>query len=149
MDTSWIPVFVMILSECSAPAGKSVCQQRELHLQFVEQEQCELALRELVELKSLADNVIVDRERSRCERSARSIDTFESFAAIDERYAGIRKLEDGVAKQTADFTLEAHQKRLADLQTCEATSGTAPCKIGDIIIEPGTGETLEVWRREP
>ena len=35
MDTAWIQVFVLTLSECVAPAGKAVCQEREFDLQFL------------------------------------------------------------------------------------------------------------------
>ena len=70
MGTTWIPVFVLTLSECVAPVGKTVCRPQELHLQFVDRAECETALREIVELKSLAENIIVDRDASRCERSA-------------------------------------------------------------------------------
>ena len=32
MDTAWIQVFVLTLAECAAPAGKTVCQEREFDL---------------------------------------------------------------------------------------------------------------------
>jgi hypothetical protein len=148
VGTTWIPVFVLTLSECVAPVGKTVCRPQELHLQFVDQAECETALREIIELKSLAENIIVNRDASRCERSARSIESYTSFEELGQAFAGIRNLESRVERHTADDTLQAHQKRLTELQTCEETAGLAPCKFGEIIIESANGEQLEVWRRE-
>jgi len=149
MGTTWIPVFVLTLSECVAPAGKTVCQPQELRLQFVDQAECETALRAIIELKSQAENIIVNRDASRCERSARSIESYASFEEIGQTFAGIRNLESRAERQPADDTLQAHQKRLSELRSCEETAGLAPCKVGEIIIESATGEQLEVWRREP
>jgi len=149
VDTSWIPVFVLILNECAAPAGKTVCQEQDLRLQFVEQAECELALRQFIELKALAENIIVNRDASRCEKSARSIESFDSFEELSAKYVGARSLGTSPDKQTTDFTVDAHRKRLAELQSCDETSGVAPCKVGEIIIEAAPGENLDVWRREP
>lgn len=148
MGTTWIPVFVLILSECVAPVGKTVCRPHELHLQFVDQAECETALREIIELKSLAENIIVNRDASRCERSARSIESYASYEELGQTFAGIRKLESGAERHLTDDTLQAHRKRLTELQTCEESAGLAPCKVGEIIIESATGKQLEVWRRE-
>ena len=48
MDTAWIQVFVLTLTECVAPAGKTVCQERELELQFLTESDCKAALEQLV-----------------------------------------------------------------------------------------------------
>ena len=50
MDTAWIQVFVLTLAECIAPAGKTVCQEREFDLQFLTRADCEYALEQLVSL---------------------------------------------------------------------------------------------------
>ena len=39
MDTGWIQVFVLTLAECVAPPGKTVCQEQQVHYQFVEREE--------------------------------------------------------------------------------------------------------------
>ena len=49
MDTAWIQVFVLTLTECVAPAGKTVCQERELELQFLTESDCKAALEQLVQ----------------------------------------------------------------------------------------------------
>ena len=51
MDTAWIQVFVLTLAECAAPAGKTICQEREFDLQFLTRADCEVALEQLVTLK--------------------------------------------------------------------------------------------------
>jgi hypothetical protein len=40
MDTAWIQVFVLTLSECVAPAGKTVCQEQSFELQFLTEADC-------------------------------------------------------------------------------------------------------------
>jgi len=50
MDTAWIQVFVLTLSECVAPAGKTVCHEHEFELQFLTRADCEVALQQLVSL---------------------------------------------------------------------------------------------------
>ena len=42
MDTAWIQVFVLTLSECVAPAGKTICQEQALELQFLTRSGCHL-----------------------------------------------------------------------------------------------------------
>ena len=34
MDTAWIQVFVLTLSECVAPAGKTICQEQAFELDY-------------------------------------------------------------------------------------------------------------------
>ena len=50
MDTGWVQVFVLTLAECVAPAGKSVCQQNQFELTFLNRADCEFALEQLIEL---------------------------------------------------------------------------------------------------
>ena len=83
MDTAWIQVFVLTLSECIAPAGKTVCQEREFELQFLTRADCEFALQQLVTLKQSADDVIVDAGKSRCVVSSREGRVFASAAAVN------------------------------------------------------------------
>jgi hypothetical protein len=41
-----------------------------------------------------------------------------------------------------------HTLRLAELMSCEETSNVVPCKIGDIIVEDATGDSVEVWKSD-
>jgi hypothetical protein len=149
MDTGWIQVFVLTLSECFAPAGKTVCEQQELRMQFVDQAECELALEQLVSLKEGAENVIVYRDRSHCAPSARQQAVFKSLDAINEQFATVPNwTAPDVEEPPADFTQGTHQERLGALAECDDVGGVAPCRIGDIIIEGATQKSVEIWRRE-
>ena len=86
MDTAWIQVFVLTLAECVAPAGKTVCQEREFELHFLTRADCEFALQQLVSLKQSADHVIVDADKSRCAVSAREGKVFASAAAVNQPF---------------------------------------------------------------
>ena len=86
MDTAWIQVFVLTLAECVAPAGKTVCQERQFELQFLTRADCEFALQQLVSLKQSADNVIVDAGKSRCVVSAREGRVFASVDAVNQPF---------------------------------------------------------------
>jgi hypothetical protein len=147
MDIAWIQVFVLTLAECVAPAGKSICQEQEFQLQFLNKADCELALEQLVSLKQESENIIVNSERSNCVSAARQHDVFESFEAISQAFDA-----DWVAPQTGETELNArqtsHRGRLDEMQSCEETEGIAPCKVGDIIMEGAEGDSVEVWRRD-
>ena len=41
METAWIQVFLLTMSECVAPAGKTVCQEQDVELQFLTQADCQ------------------------------------------------------------------------------------------------------------
>ncbi len=150
MDTAWIQVVVLTLAECAAPAGKTVCQEREFDLQFLTRADCEVALEQLVTLKEESATVIVDRAGSSCTVSARES---EIFASAEE----VRVASDGTAPWKApDLNAEvvapsvvAHEDRLANLPDCENYDGQGACKMGGIIIEGADeGEAVEVWKRE-
>ena len=149
METAWIKVFVLILSECVAPAGKTVCQDQQIEMQFLSRAECEVALEQLVSLKDQLNNVIVNRQQSSCTASARERDVFASLdeaksAAGDD--AGWREPQDGESQMMASSV--SHQGRVEKLVSCEESLGIAPCKIGDIIVEAATGKPVEVWRSE-
>ncbi|MDH3748586.1 MAG: hypothetical protein OER97_10295 [Gammaproteobacteria bacterium] len=149
MDIAWIQVFVLTLSECVAPAGKTICQEREFELQFLNQADCEFALQQLVSLKSESENVIVNADKSNCAPSARRQEVFASVDAINDA----NRKTDGwkapvIDESTPGPSKVAHQERLANLQTCEDTGGVAPCKIGEIIIESASEQGDKVWRRK-
>jgi hypothetical protein len=148
MDTAWIQVFVLTLSECVAPAGKTVCQEREFELQFLTQADCEVALQQLVSLKQSSDNVIVDAGKSRCVASAREGRVFASVDAVNQPFG------EGASKPSRKPAVApgpeyaAHQERLSSLPECSDSDGVAPCRIGDIIIEEATSGNVDVWRRD-
>lgn len=148
MDTGWIPVFVLTLAECVAPAGKTVCQETQFELRFLTRTDCEFALEQLLDLKSASDKVIVDRSRSGCAPSATRSEVFPSVSAASAALSGEEGWQAPEADEAAASTAGlSHQERLASLQTCDETNGVAPCKIGEIIIE-GAAEQVEVWRRD-
>jgi len=149
MDTAWIQVFVLVFSQCAAPPGKTVCQEQEIHYQFYSQDDCEQVLDQLVAHRDSAENVIVNKEKSRCLPTVRSHAVFSSLEKASEASADL----DGwgelpVGNEQADFTRKAHDARLDELFECDATGGVAPCKMGDIIIEGASGKKGEVWTRD-
>jgi len=149
MDIAWIQVFVLTLAECVAPAGKTVCQEREFELLFLNNADCEVALEQLITLKEESPNVIVDRDKSRCAPSARQTDVFASLDAIDEAYGSkVGWQLPGPANAKPPPAQREYNERLAQLKSCEETGGVAPCKVGDIIVEDSFGEPVEVWRRD-
>jgi len=149
MDIAWIQVFVLTLSECVAPAGKTVCQEQTLELQFLTQADCEVALQQLVSLKQESESVIVDPAKASCVSTARQQKVFASLDAIEEANQG---KEDWRAPEIEDsgpgVALASHQERLARLPECGEEGVEAPCKVGEIIIEAGDVEPVEVWRRD-
>ncbi|MGI9248674.1 MAG: hypothetical protein ACR2QI_06635 [Woeseiaceae bacterium] len=150
MDTAWIQIFVLTLTECVAPAGKSFCQESEFELQFLTQSECEFALEQLVTLKDASDSVIVEKSKSSCAPSARQQSVYASLAEVAgsvEDKQGWRAPD--ITEPPPGSTRKVHEARLESLPTCEKTKGVAPCKIGEIIIEDATHqEPVEVWRRD-
>ena len=149
MASAWIEIFILTLSECVAPAGKTVCQEQQFELQFLTQNDCEYALEQMIAMKDEADNVIIDRTKSGCAQSAAEGRTYESLEAISEANKdtlGWRAPGDDDARRKA--VNRDHSDRLIDLMSCEETSGVVPCKIGDIIVEDATGDSVEVWKRD-
>jgi hypothetical protein len=149
MDTAWIQVFVLTLSECVAPAGKTVCQEQSFELQFLTQADCEYALQQLVSLKQESETVIIDPAKASCAPTARQQPVFASLDAIREAN---RDKENWKAPEIKDagpgVTLASHQERLARLPECGEEGVEAPCKVGEIIIEAGDGEPVDVWRQD-
>ncbi len=150
MEIAWIQVFVLTLAECVAPAGKTVCQEREFDLQFLTRADCEVALEQLVLLKEESANVIVNRSKSHCAPSARQTEIFADLDAVSNTSADKEGWQDPVKEEeVASPTRVSHQQRLDDLPDCEESDGTGPCKMGDVIIEvESEGDSVEVWRRD-
>ena len=147
MDTTWIQVFVLTLSECVAPAGKTVCQENQIEMQFLTRADCEVALQELVSLKDQFDNVIVNRNKSGCSVSARESESFDSLE--DAKAASNAEIWKDMEPQEKAASLVPHEERLEKLQSCEDALWIAPCKYGDIIVESSIGgREVEVWRSQ-
>jgi len=150
MDTAWIQVFLLTIAECVAPAGKTVCQEQELEMLFLNEQDCKVALEQLVSLKSASESVIVDADHSGCAPSARQKEIFPGLDEINQAFGnmiGWRTPE--IDEPQPDFTQASHQERLQELHACDETAGVAPCRIGDIVIEAARpGRAVEVWRRD-
>lgn len=150
MDTAWIQVFVLTLAECVAPAGKTVCQEREFDLQFLTRADCEVALEQLVSLKEESASVIVDRGKSSCAPSARQTEVFSDLGGVSNASAGMDGWKDPAKEEeVVSPTRVSHQQRLDDLPDCDDSNGQVPCKMGGVIVEAeAKGESVEVWRRD-
>ena len=149
METVWIQVFVLTLTQCIAPAGKMICQEEAVEYQFLNPDDCQHALVQMINVASAADNVIVNQDSSHC-RPAATQST--AFASVDEAKAnlgnaeGWRVLND--ENQAADFTQSAHQDRLKNLHECADVARVAPCKIGQIIIEASADSAKpDIWQQ--
>lgn len=148
METAWIQVFILTMSECIAPSGKTVCQQQEFQIEFASAEACEVAREQFIALKSQMDNVIVNRGRTRCETSARQQQVYASLEEVMTAVEPAARYDaPEAASKSEDFTEKAHKERLASLDTCEEARGRRPCKIGEIILEPEQAQSPEVWQR--
>lgn len=150
MDIAWIPVFVLTIAECAAPAGKTVCQEREFDLQFLTRADCEVALEQLVTLKEESATVIIDRDRSSCTASARESEVFSSAEDVRNASAGSAPWQapDADDAEVAPSAV-AYQDRLANLPDCESYDGEGACRMGGIIVEAANeGERVEIWKRD-
>ena len=150
MDVAWIQVFVLTIAECVAPAGKTVCQEQELEMIFLTENDCKVALEQLVSLKSASENVILNAERSKCAPTARKKETFASLEEIDSSYGDTKGWQTPhIEESEPDFTQASHSERLESLKSCDESDGVAPCKVGEIVIEAAaSGEPVEIWRRD-
>jgi hypothetical protein len=147
MDTAWIQVFVLILSECVAPAGKTVCQEQTLEMQFLTQADCEFALQQLVSLKQESGSVIIDPAKASCAATARQQPVFASLDAIEEANRDQENWRAPAVEDTSPgVALASHQERLARLPDCGEEGVEAPCKVGEIIVEGGNVDSVDVWR---
>lgn len=150
METAWIQVFVLTLTQCLAPAGKMVCQEETVEYYFASEDDCARALVQMVDLAARADNILVDRQRSDCKPGVKQTQVFASGDEARSSITGganVILIDDEVP--SADFMQSAHNDRLKDMKTCDDTDGVAPCKIGDIIIEAATeSPATQVWRRQ-
>ncbi len=149
MEAAWIQVFILTFAECVAPAGKTVCQEQQFELQFLNKADCEYALEQLIVMKGQAENVIVNRQKSGCAPSAAKSAMFESLEAINEAnldtVGWLVRDADGAGQRVVS---KDYKERLNDLMSCDETGNIVPCKIGDIIVEEATGDRVEIWKRD-
>ena len=149
METAWIQVFVLTISECVAPTGKAICQEQAFELEFLTRADCETALEQLISLKDESQYVIVNPNQSGCAPAARERQVFDSLNAINAAHGeeeDLRVVDSGDSQPSA--TQAAHRERLASLKTCEESEGIAPCKIGEIIVEGASETEAEIWRSD-
>lgn len=150
MDTSWIQIFILTLSECVAPAGKTVCQEQQFELRFLSQEDCSYALEQLIALKDEAEYVIVNRQKSGCAPSAAESKTYASLDAINDankNTVGWRVPGSEDARRIE--VNQSYSERLSELMPCKDTGDVVPCKVGDIIVEEqAKGDSVDVWKRD-
>ncbi len=148
MSSVWITVYILTFAECVAPEGKSVCQPQEFELTFMDQDNCVTAMRQMIEVKDQMDNVIIDRERTKCRSTAMHVEAYPSVEAINAaNEASSTWVAPSAVDERRQVVSESHVKRLSVLKSCEESQGVAPCKIGDIIVEEASGDRVEVWRR--
>jgi len=150
METAWIKVFVMTLTQCIAPAGKMVCQEETVEYVFANEDDCARALVQMVDLAARADNIIVDRQNSDCRPAVRESTVFVSN---DEALSSLGPTANAIVingkEPPDDFLQAAHDERLKKMKTCDETNGVAPCRVGDIIMEPAAESAgPEVWRQQ-
>ena len=150
METVWIQVFVLTLTQCIAPSGKMVCQEKAVQYQFLNKDDCEHALLQMVNVASAADNIIVNRDGSHCRTAATES---MAFTSVEEASAKLGNTEGwqvlSEENRPAEFTQTAHQERLKNLYECEDVAGVAPCKIGQIIIEASADSPKpDIWRQQ-
>lgn len=150
METAWIQIFVLTLTQCIAPVGKMVCQEESLEFQFADRVDCESALLQMLDVAARVDNVIVERDKSHCRAMSKQVKVFANANAAGERFKDAE--DDRLPTQDnspSDFTQAQHQERLKNLHNCDEVAGVAPCKIGEIIIEAADDTTqTEIWRRQ-
>lgn len=147
METAWIQVFVLTLAECVAPAGKTICQERELEIAFMDRTACEQAMEQMLWLAEGTSDVIINRDKTRCAASAVERPVFASVDEVRNQHGDANTWQaPSTSAQGTDSSQQAHQERLANLQSCEDTRGVTPCKVGEIIIEGATEQRSEVWR---
>lgn len=149
MDTAWIQVFVLSLSECVAPAGKTVCQEQVVQYQFYDQAECEAVLQQFIKYSSSADNIIINADKSQCLATVRQTQTFRTLQQANQELGNIENLETVPVEQNAPAESSTeHAARLEKLPDCNSNYSVTPCKVGQIIVETDATKEIPVWRRD-
>lgn len=92
METAWIQVFVLTLTQCIAPSVKMICQQESVEFQFADQVDCEVALAQMLEVAARVDNVIVVRENSHCRAATKEVRVFGDAESAGAQFAGAENI---------------------------------------------------------
>lgn len=150
METAWIQVFILTLTQCIAPEGKMVCQEESVEFQFAEQVDCEVALVQMLDVAARVDTVIVMRDDSHCRAASKEIEVFATAEDAGAQFEGAENLALlQIDEPPPDFMQSAHQERLEKLHNCDEVADVAPCKIGEIIIEASEeAQSSVIWRRQ-
>ena len=150
METAWIKVFVLSLSQCIAPAGKIICQEETVEYQFANEEDCASALVQMMDMAAHVDNVLIDRQKSDCRPAVKESNVFASDAdAASSLGTDANVLLTSDEPPQPDRLQAAHDERLQNTKSCEETSGVAPCRIGSIIVEPAAEAVRSnVWKQQ-
>ncbi len=150
METAWIQVFVLTMSQCIAPAGKMVCQEELVEYHFANEADCDRVLTQMVDLASRADNILINHDKSSCQSAMLQSSVYASADAAKASLPDAQELAvTDRNKASPDFQEASHVERLQSLQACEDTRGVPPCRVGEIIIEAqADAKKTEVWRRQ-
>jgi hypothetical protein len=149
MDTAWIQVFVLTISECVAPAGKTVCKDQVSEIDFLSRADCESAMVEIVDAKSANERVILNVDQTMCTSTARKREAWASLEAISEALAGSQDFEPpDMDEAESDFARADYEKRISEVPDCTADALVYPCRQGPIIVEGPPSREVEVWRLE-
>lgn len=150
METAWIKVFVLSLTQCIAPAGKIICQEETVEYQFANEDDCASALVQMMDMASHVDNVLIDRQKSDCRPAVKESSVFASDVDAQSSLGSSANvvLPRDESSRTDDLQA-AHNERLENTKTCDETSGVAPCRIGAIIVEPAAEAVRSnVWKQQ-
>ncbi|MEX0976343.1 MAG: hypothetical protein WDZ50_04525 [Woeseia sp.] len=161
MDTAWIQVFVLSLSECVAPAGKTVCQEQLVQYEFYDRAECEAVLQQFIEYSAGAENIIINTEKSQCLATVRQSQTFRTLQQANRELGNIENLDtlpleddaqedaqEGAEQDTPRESSTEHAARLEKLPDCDSDYSITPCKVGQIIVETDATREIPVWRRD-
>jgi len=150
METAWIKVFVLSLTQCIAPAGKIICQEETVEYQFANEEDCASALIQMIDMASHVDNVLIDRQASDCRPAIKESSVFASDTEAKSSLgttADVLLPRDETSR--TDYLQTAHNERLENTKSCDETNGVAPCRIGEIIVEPAAEAVRSnVWKQQ-
>ena len=101
METAWIQVFVLTLTQCIAPAGKMVCQEEAVEYLFTNENDCASALVTMVDLAARAEDIIVDRQKSNCKPAAKESIVFADSDAAKASLANSDDFHAGCARRAS------------------------------------------------
>lgn len=146
MDTAWIQIFILYLTQCTTPAGEILCKSETLEMQFTAERDCETALAYMLEFAARTDTVIVDARNSHCRAALRQQRVFADADADPPRGGAgppVPSHVDGAPVDPVQFA------GLGGLPDCDDVAGVAPCRIGPILVEASAELDSPAARRQP